>query len=88
MSAGALALGDVTTWDITDTAKWDKGFTVEDCEIVNLPVEYRRVHRSKILSHHRSKYVLSLTGRVIIQIKTRASQRLSAHVSKQSQRLS
>ena len=40
VSAGAVALGDVTTWDIADTSRWDKDFVVEDCLIANLPVEY------------------------------------------------
>ena len=25
VSAGAVSLGDVTTWDVVDTTKWDKG---------------------------------------------------------------
>ena len=40
VSAGALSLGDVTTASITNAAQWDQGFTVEDCVITNLPVEY------------------------------------------------
>ena len=40
VSAGAVALGDVATWDVTDTAKWDKNLAVEDCEIVNMNMEY------------------------------------------------
>ena len=40
MSAGGLALGDVTTADVADTAQWDMGFLVEDCVLANLPVEY------------------------------------------------
>eukprot|EP01050_Picozoa_sp_SAG11_P005480 SAG11_NODE_387_length_9883_cov_9.365699_15_plen_722_part_00 len=40
VSAGALALGDVTTADVTATAQWDMGFLVEDCVLANLPVEF------------------------------------------------
>lgn len=40
VSAGGLALGDVTTADVTSTARWDMGFLVEDCVLANLPVEY------------------------------------------------
>eukprot|EP01047_Picozoa_sp_COSAG01_P039571 COSAG01_NODE_3278_length_6314_cov_2.240386_1_plen_851_part_00 len=40
VSAGAVALGDVNTWDETDPAQWDKDLLVEDCEITNTGVEY------------------------------------------------
>jgi len=40
ISAGALMLGDVITWNITNTAMWDKNFIVEDNKIYNIPVEY------------------------------------------------
>ena len=40
VSAGALMLGGVRTENITDTAKWDGEFTVEDCTIRQMPVEY------------------------------------------------
>lgn len=40
ISAGALMLGDVTTWNITDITLWDKNFIVEDNKIFNIPVEF------------------------------------------------
>ena len=40
MSAGAVALGAVSTWNITNTTQWDMNFNVEDCEIANMTMEY------------------------------------------------
>ena len=40
VSAGGLALGDVTKWDVMDTAQWDMDLHVEDCVLANLPAEY------------------------------------------------
>ena len=39
-SSGALMLGGLDTCDEKDTSKWDRDFTVSDCTITNMPVEY------------------------------------------------
>lgn len=40
LSGGAIMLGGLDTCDETDTGAWDKDFSIADCKITNLPVEY------------------------------------------------
>ena len=39
-SAGAVVLGDLSHCNATDPAIWDGNFTIKDCKMLNLPVEF------------------------------------------------
>ena len=38
--SGAVVLGDLSHCNATDPAIWDGNFTIKDCKMLNLPVEF------------------------------------------------